>query len=64
MPKLTFHELRHTSASVMVENGINLKAVSQRLGHSNTNITDIYTHTFDETKIKCANIFNEIIKNN
>lgn len=61
---IRFHDLRHTSASVLIHKGVNIKAVSQRLGHSSINITsDIYTHTFEKDKIKSANAFDEIIKN-
>lgn len=61
---IRFHDLRHTSASVLIHKGKNFKAVSERLGHSSINITfDIYTHTFDKDKIECANVFDEIIKN-
>ncbi len=61
---IRFHDLRHTSASVLIHKGINFKAVSERLGHSSINITfDIYTHTFDKDKIESANTFDEIIKN-
>lgn len=61
---IRFHDLRHTSASVLIHKGINFKVVSERLGHSSINITfDIYTHTFDKDKIESANTFDEIIKN-
>ena len=61
---IRFHDLRHTSASVLIHKGINFKAVSERLGHASINITyDIYTHTFDKDKIESANTFDEIIKN-
>lgn len=61
---IRFHDLRHTSASVLIHKGINFKAVSERLGHASINIThDIYAHTFDKDKIESANTFDEIIKN-
>lgn len=42
---LSFHGLRHAHASLMLEAGIHLKVVSERLGHSNIGITaDLYTH--------------------
>lgn len=48
----------------MISKGVNIKAVSERLGHSSINITsDIYAHTFESDKIKCANVFDEIAKN-
>ena len=60
---LTFHELRHTSATYLINKGINPKAVSQRLGHSDTSITmEIYSHTFEHTKKESANAFDEIFK--
>lgn len=60
---LTFHELRHTSATYLINKGVNPKAVSQRLGHSDTSVTmEIYSHTFEDTKKECANAFNEILQ--
>lgn len=47
--KLTFHGLRHGHASLMLAAGVNLKAVSERLGHSTIGITaDLYTHVADQ----------------
>ena len=40
-----FHDLRHTHASLMLGEGVHLKVVSERLGHSSIAITaDIYSH--------------------
>ena len=62
MPHLTFHELRHTSISILVQNGINPKAVSQRAGHSTTAVTmEIYTHVHDKSKKDSAIAFDKII---
>ncbi len=45
LKKITFHQLRHTSASILINEGINLKEVSSRLGHSKPSTTmDIYSH--------------------
>ena len=45
VPKLRFHDLRHTHASLMLSQGIHLKVVSERLGHSTIGITgDFYSH--------------------
>ena len=42
---LRFHDLRHTHASLMLSEGVHLKVVSERLGHSSIAITgDIYSH--------------------
>lgn len=46
---LTFHGLRHGHASLMLAAGVNLKVVSERLGHSTIGITaDLYTHVADQ----------------
>lgn len=44
-PKLRFHDLRHTHASILLSKGHSLRAVSQRLGHANPNMTlRVYAH--------------------
>ena len=44
------HTLRHSAATVMLENGVNLKAVSDLLGHSSIAITgDVYAHVSEKT---------------
>jgi site-specific recombinase XerD len=43
------HTIRHTFATVAIERGANIKAVSQILGHANCSITiDLYTHLSNE----------------
>ncbi|NBI07220.1 tyrosine-type recombinase/integrase [Senegalia massiliensis] len=45
LKKITFHQLRHTSATMLINSGINVRALSSRLGHSNTSTTmNIYAH--------------------
>lgn len=61
---ISFHELRHTCASLLINAGIDPKTVSKRLGHSDTSITmQIYTHSFETSKLECANKFDEMFKN-
>ncbi|MEG0780039.1 MAG: tyrosine recombinase XerC [Oscillospiraceae bacterium] len=38
------HKLRHTAATLMVQNGVDIKAVQEVLGHEHLNTTEIYTH--------------------
>ena len=45
LPKVTIHSLRHTSATLLIMQGVNVKTVSSRLGHSNLSTTqNIYSH--------------------
>jgi integrase len=47
---IRLHDLRHTFASILHEEGINLKSISEALGHSDIGTTSrIYTHVFDKT---------------
>ena len=46
-PKLRFHDLRHTFASMLIAQGANVVFVSQQLGHANPAITlSVYAHEF------------------
>lgn len=38
------HKLRHTAATLMLQNGVDVKAVQEVLGHDHLNTTEIYTH--------------------
>jgi integrase len=43
--KIRFHDLRHTHATLLLSKGVNVKVISERLGHSNIKITlDTYSH--------------------
>lgn len=43
--KVRFHDLRHTAATWMLTNKVNLKLVSEMLGHSSASVTlDVYSH--------------------
>lgn len=45
LPRLTLHGLRHTWATLALQEGIDLHIVSDRLNHSSAHITrEIYTH--------------------
>jgi len=42
--KLHFHSLRHTFASLLVQDGVPLYHVQRLLGHSSARVTEIYAH--------------------
>ena len=46
---ITFHAMRHTHASILLANGVQLLSVSKRLGHADPNITlHTYAHIIEE----------------
>ena len=46
--KYSAHKLRHTAATLMLQNGVDVKAVQEVLGHEHLNTTEIYTHIDNE----------------
>ena len=64
LPKITFHQLRHTNATLLIGQGVDVRTVSNRLGHARTSTTtDIYTHALKrpdrEAAEKLENLFNK-----
>lgn len=63
LPKLRFHGLRHSCASLLIAMGQDIAAVSKRLGHSDVNTTlRVYVHSSDERDRKSAEKMNNIFK--
>ena len=59
---VTFHALRHTHASILLSQGVQLLTISRRLGHSDANITlKTYSHILDEMKVSEAQKIKEIL---
>jgi len=45
LPNIRFHDLRHTSATVLMLQGVHAKVVQERLGHSHIGVTlETYSH--------------------
>lgn len=54
---LRFHELRHTQATQLLANGVDVKTVQARLGHANASTTlDYYAHALPENDQKAAEL--------
>jgi integrase len=55
LPVIRFHDLRHTAATLNLEAGVDIKVVSDLLGHANTRITqDIYQHVRQQIHVDAA----------
>jgi integrase len=57
LPVIRFHDLRHTAASLMLNNGVPAIVVSKILGHSKPSVTlDVYGHLYLEMQTEAAKI--------
>ena len=50
-----FHCGRHSYASLLLENGVDIYTIKSLMGHTNVKTTQIYTHIVNEQKEKAAN---------
>lgn len=62
LPKIRFHDLRHTAASLMLNHGIPVLIVSKRLGHSKPSITlDVYGHLIPSRQEEAAQLMDNLM---
>jgi integrase len=62
LPRIRFHDLRHTYASLKIEQGENLVYISKQMGHSSTTVTStIYAHLINDTNFESACGLEEMI---
>ena len=52
--KYSAHKLRHTAATLMYQNGVDIRTLQNVLGHSSVSTTMIYTHIEDESMREAA----------
>ena len=59
--KIRFHDIRHTHATLLLYKGVDVKTISERLGHADIQTTlDIYADVLKELDINAANKLDEI----
>lgn len=59
LPKINFHSLRHSSASLQIALGVHTKLIQERMGHSSMAVTtSIYSHIFQANRTEVANKLN------
>ena len=60
---IRFHELRHTSATILINEGVHAKVISERLGHADiSTIMNIYGHVLAEADQTAASHFDPFFK--
>ena len=63
LPKIRFHDLRHTAASLMLNHGIPVLVASRRLGHSKASITlDVYGHLMPNKQEEAAQLLDGLME--
>lgn len=64
-PHIRFHDLRHTFATLLVNNNVDVKTVSHKLGHASTNTTlKFYVHDLESTDKASAELLEDLLVNN
>ena len=62
LPHIRFHDLRHTFATLALQNGVDVKTVSSMLGHYSAGFTlDIYAHVTTDAQLKAAQTMGNIL---
>lgn len=63
LPRIRFHDLRHTAATLLLGRGIHPKIVSEMLGHTTVGITlDLYSHVTPTMQREAARAMDEILR--
>lgn len=62
LPVIPYHGLRHTSATLLISQNIDIKTASARLGHSQAStFTDIYSHFLKSADRKAADTLENLL---
>ena len=62
LPKIRFHDLRHTFATLALQNGVDIKTVSGMLGHFSAGFTlDTYAHVTTSAQREAANTMGSVL---
>ena len=62
LPDIPLHGLRHTSATLLISQNVDVKTVSNRLGHAQTSTTmDIYSHALRKMDEQAANVLDDLL---
>jgi len=62
LPHINPHKFRHTQASLLINQGVDIVSVSKRLGHAKVSTTsDIYAHILNKADEKASNVIDTLL---
>lgn len=62
VPRIRFHDLRHTHATILLRQGRSIKEVAERLGHSSVSITlQTYVHVLPDQRTGSAQVMGKVL---
>ena len=62
LPRIRFHDLRHTAATLLLAGGVNAKVVSEMLGHSTVTMTlDTYAHVLPTMQAEAVRTLDQLL---
>jgi integrase len=63
LPDIRFHDLRHTAATLMLQQGVHPKVVQERLDHADISLTlNTYSHVLPSMQEEAAEKMDELLK--
>lgn len=63
LPHIRIHDFRHSHASLLANEGINIQEVARRLGHSDVQMTwNTYSHLYPREEERAVEILNKIVE--
>ncbi|WP_245797944.1 tyrosine-type recombinase/integrase [Domibacillus mangrovi] len=62
LPDVTIHGLRHTHATILLSQGMNVKVIAERLGNTPAMIYDIYGHVLKELEQETVSVFSRSLE--
>lgn len=64
LPDIPLHGLRHTSATLLISQNVDVRTVSNRLGHAQTSTTmNIYSHSLQKKDVAAADTLADLLHN-
>ena len=64
LPRIKFHDLRHTHATLLLSQGVDIKTIQKRLGHSDISTTlNVYAHSVKDLDKSASDVMDKLRQN-